>query len=106
MKSTFRLAIVTISLAGMWGVLCTAQNPALWPPPVLTLPEALQIAQEYVRTNKIDVSNHFLASVTLSVSEGKDYWDVTWLNTNRCVKGNWFLLRVDMSKKVELRQGQ
>ena len=64
------------------------------------------IAQDYVQTKKIDTSRQYLASVTLAVSGGTDYWNVTWMNTNRWLKGDWFYIRVDIDKKIEFRQGQ
>ena len=80
-------------------------------PPPVTLPEALRIAEEYVRTDKIDVSHRYIYSAVLAAFDGKDYWYVKWLPTDpfsspegegfRRKTPAWFTLRIDMEKNVK-----
>ena len=84
--SVVAVVAVLVTFVAVWA----ANDTNVWPKPILertsspsvTLPEALRIAQEYVQTIKINVSRHYLYSVSLAVSDGKDYWYVKWLPTN------------------------
>ena len=76
-------------------------------PPKLTLPEALALAQDYVRTKNISTKDQFLSAIRLNAGpNGKIYWDITWANANKSAKGGFFDVRVYMDKKIDLRPGE
>ena len=101
MKSWGSRVATAVGIVGVCVAVWAADNPKTSGPPSLTLSEALNIACDYVQTNKIDVSQYFIASVSLSGSEHKDYWDVIWQGTNRNIKGASILVRVDMDKNIQ-----
>jgi hypothetical protein len=81
-------------------------TPTPLPPPV-SLKDAVRLAEEYVAEKKIDVSQHYLASVRVqSDARGRLHWDAQWMHTDRGLKGGWFMVRVQMDKTVELIPGK
>ena len=59
------------------------ESPSITPfKPVLSISEALDAAQRYVRTNGLDVSGQYIHSVRLYYDEGSrrqgHYWRVQW----------------------------
>ena len=75
--------------------------------PSLTIPEALKIAERYLAEKKMDVSQHFISSVTYhesgpwcNSSLGKGpYWQVTYELKQHTLGGQYFV-SVYMDRKV------
>ena len=81
-------------------------TPAPLPPPV-SLKDALRAAEHYVAENKIDVSGHYLGSVRIqSDTQGRLCWDAQWMQTDKGLKGGWFIVRVQMDKTAALIPGK
>ena len=101
MKSFIIILLATI---GVFGVVAADS----WPPKV-SLPEALRLAEEHVRTNKIDTSQHCLSEIKVHTDlKGSHYWQVLWANadTNRWVSGVHFWIRVHMNRTVTHHGGE
>jgi hypothetical protein len=81
-------------------------TPTPLPPPV-SLKDAVRVAEGYITEKKIDVSQHYLASVRIeSETRGRLHWEAQWiLHTDR-EKGGWFIIRVEMDKTAALIRGR
>ena len=105
-----KLTIIGLAFVILIGLIVRAEQPPDSLPPRMSLEQALQIAQTYVRTNKFDTSEQYLAGIVLRGAgvggDGKLYWEASWMHTNPCVKGGFFLIRVHMDKTVTLIGGQ
>lgn len=100
---TISLALLAVVSALLLGAADT--NPTLLPPPVC-LKDAVRIAEDYVSDKKIDVSQHYLGSVSIqSDLHGRLYWDAQWMRTER-MKGGWFIVRVRMDGTAALIPGK
>jgi hypothetical protein len=76
-------------------------------PPAVSLKDAVRVAESYVAEKKIDVSQHYLASVRIeSDTHGRLHWDAQWMHTEKTLKGGWFIIRVEMDKTVALIPGK
>lgn len=75
--------------------------------PLLKITEALAIAQEYIKKNKIDISKHYLDNIRLlqhsTWMEGK-HWVITWKLKIRAEGGQIFII-VGMDKKTKIVKG-
>jgi hypothetical protein len=103
MKTLRPLLLLTFS-----ALLLTAAEitPTPLPPPV-SLKEAVRVAEGYVAEKKIDVSQHYLASVRIeSDTRGRLHWDAQWMHKDRGLKGGWFTVRVEMDKTAALIRGK
>jgi hypothetical protein len=81
-------------------------TPTALPPPV-SLKDAVRIAEDYVATKKMDVSQHYLGSVRVqSDTHGRLYWDAQWMHTDKGLKGGWFIVRVQMDRTAALIPGK
>jgi hypothetical protein len=97
----------TVVLMAAFGALVVVACDS-WPPKV-TLPEALRLAEEHVRTNRIDTSQLCLSEITVHTNpKGNHYWQVLWTNadTNRWVSGAHFWIRVHMDRRITLVPGE
>jgi len=75
--------------------------------PSLTLPEALEIAQKYVKEKNIDVSERYLDNIQLmydsSWTDGK-YWRIVWKYKKLTLGGEIFIY-VGMDKSIKIFYG-
>ena len=103
MKTTRLIVLAMLSAL----VLAVADiTPTPLPPPV-SLKEAVRIAEDYVAEKKINVSQHYLASIRVqSDAQGRIHWDAQWMDTDRGLKGGWFIVRVQMDKTVAVIPGK
>ncbi|MFH1128815.1 MAG: hypothetical protein V1699_05360 [Candidatus Omnitrophota bacterium] len=76
--------------------------------PLLKLPEALALAQDYIKENNIDISKHYLNNIRLLFDspwmKGK-HWIVTW-NLKTPSDGGEIFIIVGMDKKIIKNYGE
>ncbi len=100
---TIQLSLLVAFGALLLGAADIAPTPL--PPPV-SLKDALRVAEDYVAEKKIDVSQHYLGSMSIqSDTHGRLYWDAQWVRTER-MKGGWFIVRVQMDRTAALIPGK
>ncbi len=100
-----RFTIIVLA-AGVLAVVAAEKASDSWPPK-LTLQEALRLAEEHVRTNKIDTSHQYLSGIRIQTDkDGNHYWEASWMDTNQMVKGGYFLVRVHMDRTVTFVGGK
>ncbi len=78
-----------------------------WPPAIL-IAEAIRLAEDHVKAERIDTAEHYLSSAQLR-TDGKLRWEVRWDGVDRpdrLVKGNWFIIRVGMDKQAGTVHGK
>lgn len=84
----------------------SSQNLFVWSPS-LNLPEALSLAQNYIKENNIDTSKHYLDNIRLIADanweQGK-YWLLSWLLTSPADGGQIFIM-VSMDKQIKIKHG-
>lgn len=96
------LSIITISLL----LICplVARSPGPMPEPELPLEKALELAKEYVRENKIDLSNHYMDRVWIGYQEGQPdrRWIISWSPKPEKLKEakGWIILKVKLDGTV------
>ncbi len=76
MKKLFVSFAVAIALVVGYGAVAKTINP-----PELPIERAIELATDYVKTQKVDVSRHFLAAVeymNLHNEYEKPYWRLEW----------------------------
>jgi hypothetical protein len=97
-----KIFIITLLAAvGFFAVVAADNKTAnAWPPKV-TFSEALRLAEEHIRTNKVDTSHQVLSGLAIHTSpDGGQYWQATWSKTNLWVSGGSFWVRVYMDRRV------
>lgn len=76
--------------------------------PSLKLPEALSLAQQYIKENNIDVSKHYLDNIRSVFDspwmKGK-HWILTWRLKKLSDGGEIFII-VGMNKQIKLTGGR
>jgi len=80
-----------------------AARPA---PRLLTLAEAVAIAERHVAEKRIDVSGSHLASAALEKTDGPPTWVVTWRSDRAHVDGGWFAIHVGPDGSAEAFHGE
>jgi len=69
--------------------------------PRVSLREAVTLANEFLRTNKIDTSHHQMLEGTLGIYPGgPNYWDLRWSPTNKTAGDGFIDVRIDMDRTV------
>jgi len=98
--------IILLAAVGFFAVIAADKPIHAWPPKV-TFPEALRLAEEHVRTNKVNTSHQFLSGLVIHTeANGGQYWQATWSHTNRWIDGGFFDVLIDMDRRVILRSGE
>lgn len=81
-----------------------AMSPAPEPKPVLSMEKALELAKEYIRDKKIDVSHHYIDRIWIGYQEGKPdrRWIISWSPNPEDPKEpkGWIILRVKLDGTV------
>jgi hypothetical protein len=90
---------------GLFAVMAADKPVPAWPPKV-TFAEALRLAEEHLRTNKIDTSRKFLSALKIHTEPDKQYWQATWSDTNQWVSGGFFQVWVYMDRRVIIVPGE
>jgi hypothetical protein len=100
---TTKLLLLAVCSGLLLGAAAVAPTPL--PPPV-SLKEAVRVAENFVADKKIDLSEHYLGSVSIqSDTHGQLHWDAQWIDTNS-FKGDWFIIRVQMDRTAALIRGK
>jgi hypothetical protein len=75
--------------------------------PAVPLEDALVLAKGYVREKKIETSGYYLKFIELKFEKnGKSHhWEAQWMTGSKLVKGDWFIVRVEMDKSCSLVHG-
>jgi hypothetical protein len=98
--------IILLAALGVLALVAAEKVTDAWPPRV-TLPEALRLAEEHVRTNKIDTSQQYLSAIRIQTDKnGSHYWEASWMHTNQMVRGGFFMVRVHMDRTVTFIGGK
>src|SRR6187401_3242307 len=93
MRTFFPLGLVAVLIMPLFA----ADNGI----PRVSLREAISLGEEFLRTNKIDTSQHQRSEGTLGIYPGgPNYWDIRWSPTNKAIKDDFIDLRVDMDGTV------
>lgn len=75
--------------------------------PLLKLPEALALAQQYIKDNNIDISKHYLDNIRLVLEspwmKGK-HWILTW-RLKKLADGGEIFIIVGMDKQIKYKGG-
>ncbi len=88
-----------------------AADRASWPPP-LALTDAIIVAENFVKTNRTNLTGHFLSSVRVHTdSDGRYHWDAHWLRTNTppstaAAQAFSFTVRVHMDRTFTVIPGK
>jgi hypothetical protein len=100
LRVLFMLLVCGVSLAAV----DSTSTPL---PPPLSLKEAVLVAENHIAQKKIDISQHYLASLHIgSDKRGQLHWDAQWMLTNSTIRGGWFIIRVEMDKAAKLVPGK
>lgn len=73
--------------------------------PKLSINEAIKLAEEYVKENKVAAEGMHLASAVYHSEAERPQWAVTW-KANKKVKGGWFAIYVRPDKSIEAKYGE
>ena len=73
--------------------------------PKLSVHEAIELAEGYVKEKKVAVEGMHLASAVYQPEAEQPHWAVTW-KTNTKVKGGWFAIHVRPDKSTEAKYGE
>jgi len=67
---------------------------------------ALELAKEYIRDKKIDVSHHYIDRIWIGYQEGKPdrLWIISWSPNPEEAKG-WIILKVKLDGTVTVEAG-
>lgn len=78
-----------------------AFSPAPQPKPAISMERALELAKEYVRDKKIDLSHHYLDRIWIGYQEGQPdrRWIISWSPNPEEAKG-WIILKVKLDGTV------
>jgi hypothetical protein len=102
MRQAHRHLFLAISILLQLAIASMASAAA----PALSLKEAVRVAEDFVTTEKIDVSRHYLASIRIVTDNSQAYWDAQWMPKDTQIKGGWFIIRVQMDKSSALVPGK
>jgi hypothetical protein len=98
------------SLVLLASALCVQANqPGPFPEPKISLPHALQLAEDYIKAKRIDVSKHYMDRIWIGYQEGFSdlRWIVSWSPKPDNLSGTtgWIILTVKMDGTVSNDEG-
>lgn len=98
------LLILATSLLAVFPL--QASSPAPQPKPAISMERALELAKEYVRDKKIDISHHYLDRVWIGYQAGQPdrRWIISWSPNPEEAKG-WIILKVKLDGTVTDESG-
>lgn len=97
MKKLFVLFAIFVSCFVIFQSVC----PAYAQEPSLSLKDSIKIAEDALKRNNVDVSNHYLYSITFSRSSKGDYWYYTYRPKTASEYGQIFV-KVYMNGEAEI----
>ena len=89
------------SLTAISSSLILAQDIA----PKTNIKSALQIAETYVKQNKIVTANMHINSAVYNAIDNPPHWSITW-KSNKLVKGGWFVVHIYPDKSCQVEYGE
>lgn len=97
----FKLIITLIFLNISLSVY-SSENPEFQ----VKIEKAISLAREYVQSNKIDVSGHFIGSSEFNFRSGLDsFWRIEW-RMKKLVKGGQIIVNVYENGKIDHAFGE
>lgn len=93
--------LLVIVLVALWCNSIVATEANLLEVPTLSIEQVISIAKHHVETEKLDVSNHYLASVKWHPRFGLiSCWRLEW-RMNKLVKGGQIFVTIDANGNIE-----
>lgn len=82
-------------------IILKSAHPAYAQEPSLSLKDSIKIAEDALKRNNVDVSDHYLYSITFSRSSKGDYWYYTYRPKTASEYGQIFV-KVYMNGEAEI----